>query len=91
MRAGTVSSVSQTADRNLSQLWGRYFYEKTNIYGLVDGLIFLNAHNSEDSIALYERAKPQLNSATVETLALNSLGLRTAIAECALENSMIFD
>ena len=91
MRAGTVSAVSQTADRNLSQLWGRYFYEATEFYGLIDGLIFNNAHNSEDSIALYERAKPRLDSATIKTLALNSFALRTAIAECALKNSMIFD
>ena len=91
MNAGTLSSVSQTADRNLSQLWGKYFYEETEIYGLIDGLIFNNAHNNEDSIALYERAKPQLDSANIKILALNSLALRPAIAECALENSMIFD
>ena len=90
MKAGTVCSVSQTADRNLSQLWGKYFYEEIELYGTIDGLIFNNAHNSEDSIALYERAKLQLDSATVKTLALNSLALSPAITDCALKNSMIF-
>jgi hypothetical protein len=91
MKEGILSSISQIPDRNLSQLWGKYFYEKTEIYGLIDGLIFNNAHNSEDSIALYERAKPQLDSAKIKTLVLNSPSLRSAIADCALENSMIFD
>ncbi len=91
MRVGTVSAVSQTADRNLSQLWSKYFYEETAIYGLIDGLIFSNAHNSEDSIALYERATPKLDSATIATLALNSPALHFAIAEIALKHSMIFD
>ncbi len=90
MKAGTVSSVSQTADRNLSQLWGKYFYEEIPTYGTIDGLIFNNAHNSEESIALYERAKPQLNSATVKTLALDSPALIPAIADCALQHGMIF-
>ncbi|WP_036486812.1 RES domain-containing protein [Myxosarcina sp. GI1] len=90
MKAGTLSSVSQIAERNLSQLWGKYFYEETEIYGTIDGLIFSNAHNSEDSIALYERAKPQLDSASLKILALNSLALQPAIADCALTNSMIF-
>lgn len=91
MNAGILSSVSQIADRNLSQLWGKYFYEETDIYGLIDGLIFNNAHNNEESVVLYERAKAQLDSAQVKILALNSLSLRSAIADCALENSMIFD
>lgn len=91
MNAGIFSCVSQIADRNLSQLWGKYFYEKTEVYGLIDGLIFHNAHNSEDSIVLYERAKAQLDSAKVKISALNSLSLRPAIADCALKNSMIFD
>ena len=91
MNAGIVSAVSQTADRNLSQLWGKYFYEETAIYGVIEGLIFNNAHNNENSIALYERAKLKLDSASIETLALNSPALYPAIAECALENSMIFD
>jgi len=90
MNAGILSSVSQIADRNLSQLWGKYFYEETNIYGVIDGLIFNNAHNNEDSIVLYERAIPQIESATIKILALNSQSLHSAICDCALENSMIF-
>jgi hypothetical protein len=58
---------------------------------LIDGVIFNNAHNSENSIALYERAKPQLDSAKMKTLALNSPSLRAAIVDCALKNSMIFN
>ncbi|MEM6611851.1 MAG: hypothetical protein AAF652_06265 [Cyanobacteria bacterium P01_C01_bin.72] len=99
MQAGTLNSVSQIsvakpcrqAYRDISQAWGKYFYETTSVYGKVDGLIFGNAHNNEQSIALYERAKPQLDSAKVKTIALSCRALRPAIIEVAQECSMIFD
>lgn len=90
MKAGTVSAVAKTANRDLSQAWARYFYEQTQIYDEIAGLIFSNAHNDEDAIALFERTEPQLKSAKVITLPLNSNALRAALADIAIENSLIF-
>ena len=90
MKAGTVSAIAKTANRDLSQAWADYFYSQVNIYGDIAGLIFSNAHNDEDAIALFERAKSQLKSAKVKTLRLDSHALRPAIVEIAIENSLIF-
>lgn len=54
--AGTPPQVSATDFPRLSQAWSRYFYEQTNDYGLLDGLIYQGALSGTDSIALYERA-----------------------------------
>ena len=91
MLAGTLNSVSQIAEHDITQAWGKYFYETTSVYGKVDGLLFKNAHNDERSIALYERAKPKLDSAKVKTMPLASRSLRPAIIEVAQDCSMIFD
>ena len=56
MKAGSVAALSTTDKRQLSQEWSRYFYEQENIYSTVDGLIYCNAHNNEEAIALYERS-----------------------------------
>ena len=90
MKAGTVSAIAKTANRDLSQAWADYFYAHPDVYGHIAGLIFSNAHNDEDAIALFERAKSQLESAKVTTLRLDSQALRPAIAEIAIENSLIF-
>jgi hypothetical protein len=49
------------------------------IYTQIDGLIFNNAHNGEDAIALYERAKTQIASAAIKVTDLNDPALRGAI------------
>lgn len=90
MKVGTVAAISKTADRDLSQAWSRYFYDHPQIFGAIDGLIFSNAHNDEDAIALYERAKSQLNSSKVTTLPLSSSTLQSAIEDTAVNNGMIF-
>lgn len=43
MRAGTVSAIAKT-DHFLAQAWARYFYEHAEVYGLLDGLLYFNAH-----------------------------------------------
>lgn len=91
MKAGTVSAIAKTANRDLSQAWGRYFYEQTKIYDTIAGLIFSNAHNDEDAIALFERAEPQLKTASVTTLSLSSSAIRTSLLEAAIKNNLIFD
>ncbi len=46
MKAGTVTAIAKTANRNLSQTWSRYFYERKDLYSDLDGLIYSNAHNA---------------------------------------------
>ncbi len=90
MKSGTVSAIAKTANRDLSQAWACYFYEEVSVYDDIAGLILSNAHNDEDSIALFERAQTQLESANVVTLPLGSLALRPALKDIAIRNSMIF-
>lgn len=60
MRAGTKAAIAKVSERRLSQAWSRHFYKTPEIYGEVDGVIYLNAHNDEDAIAFYERASGAL-------------------------------
>ncbi len=77
--AGTVSAITNDGTRVLTQAWGCYFYENTQIYGQIGGIIFNNAHNSEEAIALFERAKNQITSAKISTQSLKSNSIRKEI------------
>lgn len=75
MRAGTVAAVCKDSDHRISQSWSRFFYENAFFYGKIDGIIFGNAHNDEDSVALYERcdnAIIAINSGRLANTALRS-------------------
>ncbi|MEL6441414.1 MAG: RES family NAD+ phosphorylase [Cyanobacteria bacterium J06621_8] len=89
MQAGTVASISGTAERGISQAWGRYFYEHPQLYKEVAGLIYHTAHNGEEAIALYERAKSNLTSSKVEIMKLAHPQLQGAILKIALDNGMV--
>jgi hypothetical protein len=91
MAAGTVSAVSGTTLRKISQAWGRYFYENPQLYGQVDGLIFSGAHNAEDAIALYERAESKLALTKVKVLELAHPELKTAIFKIAARHSLLVE
>jgi RES domain len=90
MRAGAVAALAKIADRNLSQAWSRYFYERTADYGQLDGISYLNAHNDEEAIAIYERAQSALVCTDAQILPLNHPSLRPAILEAALTNHLNF-
>ena len=83
MGAGTVAAISSITQRNISQPWGRYFYDNPNLYGEIDGLMFSGAHNGEDAIALYERAKSKIERAKISILNLNHPDLLQPILEIA--------
>ena len=83
MGAGTVAAISSITQRDISQAWGRYFYEHPELYDEIEGLIFSGAHNGEDAIVLYERAKVKIESARVEVLNLNHPDLVAPILEIA--------
>ncbi len=58
MRAGSVAALAKTAERACSQAWGRYVYEHPELYGMVDGLRFFNAHNDLfQEVAKYRAAR----------------------------------
>jgi RES domain len=90
MRAGAVAALAKIADRNLSQAWSRYFYEQTADYGQLDGISYLNAHNDEEAIAIYEWAQSALICPDSQILPLNNPSLRPAILEAALTNHLDF-
>jgi RES domain len=90
MRAGSVAALAKVANRHLSQTWSRYFYEQTDLYGQIDGISFLNAHNDEEAIALYERAQSALICPDDRILPLAHPSLRPAIQQAALDNHLDF-
>lgn len=83
MAAGTVAAVSGITQREISQAWGKYFYERIELYGLLDGLIFSGAHNGEDVVALYERAAKVISSSFVKEIDLRSETLRSTVLRIA--------
>ncbi len=91
MRAGTKAAIAKVSDRGLSQAWSRHFYEKTEVYGAVDGVVYLNAHNDEEAIALYERASDALECPPNRVIRLDDGALRAAVLEAADDNNLVVD
>ena len=91
MRAGTKAAIAKVSERKLSQAWSRHFYETPGVYGEVDGVIYLNAHNDEDAIALYERAYDALKCPPERIMKLDDEALRTAVLEAADDNDLLVD
>ena len=65
-------------------------FSQNKIVDNYDLKILEQVQNDEDAIALFERAKPQLESAKVTTLRLDSQALRPVLVDIAIENSLIF-
>jgi hypothetical protein len=89
--AGSVASMSSDGMRKLTQSWSNYFYENPKLYGQIDGLIFNNAHNGEEAIALYERAKAQLESADISIINLNDPVLIESIYAIAQKLNLLVE
>ena len=89
--AGCVAAVVSDGRRKITQAWSRYFYDNSELYGQVDGLIFNNAHNQEEAISLYERATPQLSSADVSIIDLNDSAIRETILAIANKLNLIVE
>ena len=88
MAAGSVAALGAVADRQVSQAWSRYFYEQTEIYQEVDGILYNNAHNGEKAIALYERSEPIISNAKIQTRPLKDRSIRHLIDAAVAENNM---
>ena len=91
MRAGTKAAIAKVADRSLSQAWSRHFYETPEVYSDLDGVVYLNAHNDEEAIALYERASDALECPPERVMRLNDEALRAAVLEAADDNGLVVD
>jgi hypothetical protein len=89
MRAGTVAALCKTPERALSQQWSRYVYEHPDLYGAVDGLLYLGAYNDEEAFAIFERAAPVLTCAASEVRPLDHPNLRATVEAAALANDLI--
>lgn len=88
MRAGTVAAISKCEHR-LSQPWSRHFFENTDDYGIVDGLVYRNAHNDEPAVLLYERAQGALKCPQINIIRLNDPQLRPLLLEIMRTNNLI--
>lgn len=88
MAAGSVAALGSVADRLVSQAWSRYFYEQTDIYQKVDGILYSNAHNGEKAVALYERSEPIISNASIETRPLKDKSIRHLIDAAVAQNNM---
>ena len=45
-----------TPERVLSQAWARYFYDETECYGSIDGIVYPGAHDGHECVVVFERA-----------------------------------
>lgn len=73
-----------------SQPWSRYFYETTDLFGVLDGLIYANAHNDGPAIMLYERAHDALICDERDTIRLDALELRPAVNRIMIEHHLTY-
>ncbi|MBS1996153.1 MAG: RES family NAD+ phosphorylase, partial [Cyanobacteria bacterium SZAS LIN-2] len=89
MKAGTVAGVCKDSDHGISQRWSQYFYETECMYGVLDGLLYGNAHNDEQALALYERAKDGLKC--LMTTPLKNEQLRSEVLLIASEFGLIVE
>ncbi len=72
----------------LTHAWSRYFYEKVELFGEIDGIIYPNFHNDEDALLLYERAEDVLLCPDERTMRLDDELLRPVILQIARDNDL---
>ena len=89
MKAGSVAALTKVADPPLSQAWSRFFYEHPETYSDIDGLMYFNAHNDEESLALYVRAADALICSHDAIIRLDDEALRPAILATAADNNLL--
>lgn len=87
MRAGTVAAIAKCGHRQ-SQPWSRYFYENEVAYGVVDGLMYRNAHNDEPAVMLYERAQAALICRDGAVVRLDHPALQPLLDDLMRENQL---
>ena len=83
-KVGATQAICSCSSRALSQEWARYFY---GAYPELDGLIYGNAHNGADAVALFERADGALKME--HDLALADPRLRSRLLAAAEEVQLV--
>lgn len=89
MRAGSVAALAKIANRTVSQVWARHFYEHSDIFGTIDGILYSNAHNDEEALVLFERAAGALTCPAAYVLRLDDRDLRTVMEDIAWRNNLV--
>jgi len=88
MRAGTNAALAKVPRHRTSQAWSRTFYEEPKYAG-AEGILYRNAHNDEDALALYERAQDALDCPPERVLRLDDPLLRPALLAIAARHNLI--
>ena len=77
--AGLNTTIASSDRRKITQEWGKHFYDYPEDYGNIEGIVFSSAKNSEDALALYERAENKIASAKISTQSLKDSAIRKEI------------
>lgn len=85
MLVGANATLAKVADRKISQSWSKYLYNYRDQFA---GLIYYNAHNDEEAIALYERASSSISTNLTTSLSLSDPLLRDVILEIAKDHNL---
>jgi hypothetical protein len=88
LRAGTVAAIAKADNVVVTQAWSRFFYKRSDIYSVIDGLVWLNAHNDDIAIMLYERAADALDCPDSRVMPLDDPLLRRALVRAAQRTNM---
>jgi hypothetical protein len=88
MRAGSAAAIGKVPEHGLSQEWSRHFYVAPE-YHQPEGLLWYNAHNDEDALALYERAEDALDCPPERVIRLDEPLLRPALEQIAETNHLV--
>lgn len=91
MRAGTSAGISGTETRSLTHAWARYFYDRRDIYGTLDGLLYANSHNAMDAVAVFERALPAIASTVRTVRRLDNPDLELQLLDIAARNGLTIE
>ena len=86
MRAGVLAAIGSVEQRDVTQAWARYFYET---YPAVGGLLYANAHNGEDALALFERVRPVIDRARQVVIRLARPDMEEHLLRIAARTGMI--
>ena len=89
MQVGSVAALSKIADYPIAQAWSRYFYDNPAIFRRLDGLLYLNAHNDAEALALYERASGALVCPEDRIIRLDNPKLRPTILDIAAKTNLV--
>jgi len=88
MRAGSAAALGKGPEHRLSQEWSRHFYVAAE-YGQPEGLLWYNAHNDEEALALYERAEDALDCPPERIIRLDEPLLRPTLEQIAEANHLV--